>query len=355
LRDAVQEGLFTVDPYILQTQPRSILCAPILNQGNLSGILYLENTLATDTFTPARLTVLNVLSAQAAIALENASFYRTLAQKVEDRTADLAQANQEITLLNQRLQSENLRMSTELDVTRQLQRMILPKEAELSQIPGLEIAGFMEPADEVGGDYYDVLQDQGLVKIGIGDVTGHGLESGVLMLMVQTAVRTLLINQETDAVRFLSTLNRVIYENVQRMNSDRNLTLTLMDYHAGRLRLSGQHEEVLIVRYDGAIERVKTNDLGFPIGLVEDISQFVSYLDVELQSGDGMILYTDGITEAANLLDELYGLDRLCQVVSQHWQKSAQEIRYAVIEDVRHHIGEQKIFDDITLLVIKQN
>ncbi|MEH1830144.1 MAG: AAA family ATPase [Nostoc sp.] len=354
LRDAVQEGLFTADPYIFQTQPRSILCAPILNQGNLSGILYLENTLATDTFTSARLTVLNVLSAQAAIALENASFYRTLEQKVEDRTADLAQANQEIILLNQRLQSENLRMSTELDVTRQLQRMILPKDAELSQIPGLEIAGFMEPADEVGGDYYDVLQDRGLVKIGIGDVTGHGLESGVLMLMVQTAVRTLLINQETDAVRFLSTLNRVIYENVQRMNSDRNLTLTLMDYHAGRLRLSGQHEEVLIVRADGAIERVKTNDLGFPIGLVEDISQFVSYLDVELQSGDGMILYTDGITEAANLLDELYGLERLCQVVSQHWQKSAQEIRYAVIEDVRHHIGEQKIFDDITLLVIKQ-
>jgi len=354
LRDAVMEGLFTADPYILQTQPRSILCSPILNQGNLTGMLYLENTLATDAFTPERLTVLNVLSAQAAIALENASFYRTLEQKVDERTAQLAQANQEITLLNERLQSENLRMSAELDVTRQLQQMILPKEAELNQIPGLEIAGFMEPADEVGGDYYDVLHNNGWVKIGIGDVTGHGLESGVLMLMVQTAVRTLLINQETDSARFLNTLNQVIYENIQRMNSDRNLTLTLMDYQAGRLRLSGQHEDVLVVRADGAIDRIKTNDLGFPIGLVEDIAAFVAHMDIELQPGDGIVLYTDGITEAASMSDTLYGLERLCQIVSQHWHQSAHDIRQAVIADVRRHISQQKIFDDITLLVIKQ-
>ncbi|HBB31884.1 MAG TPA: serine/threonine protein phosphatase, partial [Cyanobacteria bacterium UBA9273] len=74
-----------------------------------------------------------------------------------------------------------------------------------------EIAGFMEPASEVGGDYYDVLYHNGTVKIGIGDVTGHGLESGVLMLMVQTAVRTLLEVNETDSKKFLDVLNRTIY------------------------------------------------------------------------------------------------------------------------------------------------
>jgi predicted ATPase/serine phosphatase RsbU (regulator of sigma subunit)/tRNA A-37 threonylcarbamoyl transferase component Bud32 len=354
LRDAVAEGLFMADPYVLRVQPRSILCSPILNQGNLSGIVYLENTLATDTFTPERLTVLTVLSGQAAIALENASFYRTLEAKVDERTAQLAQANQEITLLNQRLQSENLRMSTELDVTRQLQQMILPKPAELNQIPGLDIAGFMEPAEEVGGDYYDVLHDQGRIKIGIGDVTGHGLESGVLMLMVQTAVRTLLLNQETDAARFLNTVNRVIYENVQRMNADRSLTLALLDYEAGRLRLTGQHEELLVVRAGGAIERIKTTDLGFPIGLIDDIQNFVAHWEVDLQPGDGIVLYTDGITEAANPAEQLYGLDRLCQVISQHWHQPAAQIREAIITDVRHHIADQKIFDDITLLVMKQ-
>ncbi|MFQ3626806.1 MAG: AAA family ATPase, partial [Cyanobacteriota bacterium] len=199
LRDAVEEGLFTTDPYIVQHQLRSVLCSPILNQGNLIGLLYLENNLATDTFTPERVTVLNILSAQAAIALENAQFYRTLEQKVEERTAQLARANDEITLLNQQLQSENLRMGAELAITRQIQQMVLPKDHELDQIEGLEIAGFMEPADEVGGDYYDVLHDNGAVKIGIGDITGHGLESGMLMLMVQTAVRTLLSTRETDS------------------------------------------------------------------------------------------------------------------------------------------------------------
>ena len=354
LGNAVNDGIFTTDPYILQTQPRSILCSPILNQGNLTGILYLENNLAADTFTPERLTVLNILSAQAAIALENASFYRTLEQKVEERTVQLAQANQEITLLNQRLQSENLRMGAELDITRQLQQIILPKQAELSQIPGLDIAGFMEPADEVGGDYYDVLHQDGSIKIGIGDVTGHGLESGILMLMVQTAVRTLLTNQETDAARFLTTLNRVIYDNTKRMQSDRNLTLTLVDYRAGHVKLSGQHEDVLMVRADGAIERVNTINLGFPLGMIDDIAEFVAQQELQLHPGDGLVLYTDGITEAANTEDVLYGVERLCQVVSQHWNQPAIAIKEAVIEDVRRHIGQQKIFDDITLLIMKQ-
>jgi predicted ATPase/serine phosphatase RsbU (regulator of sigma subunit)/tRNA A-37 threonylcarbamoyl transferase component Bud32 len=354
LGNTAVEGMFTSDPYILQAQPQSVLCTPILNQGNLTGILYLENNLATNAFTPDRLAVLNILSAQAAIALENASFYRVLERKVEDRTAQLAQANQEITLLNQRLQSENLRMGAELDVTRQMQMMVLPKEEELSQIPDLEIAGFMEPADEVGGDYYDVMHHKDGIKIGIGDVTGHGLASGVLMLMVQTAVRTLLATQETDSTRFLATLNRVIYSNVQRMDLDRNLTLALLDYERGRLRLSGQHEEILIVRADGTIERMDTIDLGMPIGLIHEIEEFVNHTEVFLNSGDGAVLYTDGVTEAINSQRQQYGLERLCQVIQQNWHSSTHEIREAIIRDLRSHIGDQKLGDDVTLLVIKQ-
>jgi serine phosphatase RsbU (regulator of sigma subunit) len=266
----------------------------------------------------------------------------------------LAKANEEISKLNHCLQAENLRLSTELEITQRLQMMLLPKEKELSQIEGLEIAGFMEPADEVGGDYYDVLQHHGRITIGIGDVTGHGLESGVLMLMVQTAVRTLMENNETDPKKFFEVLNRTIYKNVQRMDSDKNLSLCLVDYHEGILSLSGQHEELVIVRAGGKIERVDTIDLGFPIGLEETIEDFIFQAQVHLYSGDVVILYTDGITEAENNLGVHYGLDKLCIIVQQNWQQSANEIRQAVIQDLRSHIGVEKVYDDITLVVLKQ-
>src|SRR5205823_10708024 len=116
---------------------------------------------------------------------------------------------------------------------RKLQQMLLPTPEELRQVDGLDIACYMEPAAEVGGDYYDILQHNGLIKIGIGDVTGHSLESGVLMVMTQAIVRALLANGETDPVRFLDTLNRTLYGNVQRMGTDKNLTLALLDYVAG--------------------------------------------------------------------------------------------------------------------------
>lgn len=266
----------------------------------------------------------------------------------------LVYANQEITVLNDRLKAENMRMSAELDVTRKIQQMLLPKDRELKEVIGLDIAGFMEAADEVGGDYYDVLQQDGRVKIGIGDVTGHGLESGVLMIMVQTAVRTLLAYDEPDPVRFLSAINRAIYENLQRMKSDKNASLALLDYDEGMLKLSGQHEEMIVVRFNGSVERFDTIDLGFPIGLDADITDFVAETMVQLHTGDVVVLYTDGITEAENMNKILYGLERLIEIIKINWQRTASEIRHAVIDDVRSHIGEQKVFDDITLLVLKQ-
>jgi serine phosphatase RsbU (regulator of sigma subunit) len=354
LNDATHEGNFTNDPYIKEHQPKSILCFPLQHQGKLAGIIYLENNLTTGAFTPDRLDVLKILSAQAAISIENAQLYQTLEDKVKERTAQLAGANAEITALNERLKAENLRMRSELEVTKKLQQMILPKPEELEAIEGLEIAGFMEPADEVGGDYYDVLQHEGQVKIGIGDVTGHGLESGVLMLMTQTAVRTLQESNQTDPVHFLDILNRTIYGNAQRVNPDKNLTLALLDYQNGTLRLSGQHEEIIVVRSGGKVERIDTLDLGLPIGLDEEIADFIASEQVQLYSGDVVVLYTDGITEAFDINRKQYGLERLCEVVSRHWELSVEGIRQAVIDDVRRHIGSQKVFDDITLVVLKQ-
>jgi len=281
------------------------------------------------------------------------NFART-SKALEAKNAQLATANQQIHTLNEQLKDENLRMGAELEITKRIQQMILPSADELRAIAELDIAGYMEPADDVGGDYYDVMQREGMVAISIGDVTGHGLESGLVMLMTQTAVQALLQSGETDPVHLLDTLNRTIYNNVQRIKTDKNLTLCLLDYQSGELKLSGQHEEMIVVRRDGQVELVDTIDLGFPIGLDDDIADFIDQTTVQLAPGDGVVLYTDGITEAENTDGEQYGLERLCEVVSQHWSQSAEAIKEAVIADVRQHIGKQEVYDDITLVVMKQ-
>jgi serine phosphatase RsbU (regulator of sigma subunit) len=322
----------------------SEMVVPIIREDQAVGVLGVQSDQVAG-LDETNADVLRSLANQVGVALTNARLFE-----------QITQANVEISALNERLKDENLRMEAELDVARQLQQMLLPSDEELRQIEGLDIAGFMEPADEVGGDYYDVLQHDRYLKIGIGDVTGHGLESGVVMLMIQTAVRTLLTSEERDPARFLNILNQILHDNMQRMRVDKSMSLTLLDYHLGQMKLnaSGQHEQMLVVRQEGQVEVMDTVDLGFPLGLEPEIARFVGETSIELQPGDGMVLYSDGITEAENAESKFYGLERLCEVVSTHWAQSAEAIKDAVIADARAFIGEQTVHDDLTLLVVKQ-
>ena len=274
--------------------------------------------------------------------------------KLEEKTYQLSRANQEIIALNELLKSENLRMSTELYIAQRLQKMILPKDSELQQIEELEIVGFMEPAEEVGGDYYDILQDDGHIKISIGDVTGHGLESGILMLMVQTIVRTLLSYHVTDLKTFVNVLNTTLYKNIHRMDLDKNLTFSFLDYEKGKLSLSGQHEEVLVIRHDGKIERINTVELGFLLGVKMDITHLIGQQEIILEPGDGIVLYTDGITEARNIEGEFYGVDQLSKIVSQHWHLPVTDIQQIVMKDLYRYIGSEKLSDDATLVIVRR-
>jgi len=211
----------------------------------------------------------------------------------------------------------------------------------------------MQPAAEVGGDYYDVVSKDGSVVFGIGDVTGHGLESGVIAIMVQTAVRTLIASGLQEGKKFLEVLNRVVFDNVRRMNCDRNLTFSLLRYKDEHVTISGQHEEVLIVRDNGDLERHDTLNLGFPLGLEEDISNLIGESKVPLGSGDVMVVYTDGITEAINSVGVTYGIERLSAVVKNSYQQSAHGIREAILHNLREYMGEASLLDDISLLIIK--
>jgi PAS domain S-box-containing protein len=250
------------------------------------------------------------------------------------------------------------RAETELSITKKIQELLLPSEGELQAIDHLDIAGFMVPAEQIGGDYYDVLAYGDGLTFSIGDVTGHGLESGLLMLMTQTAVRTLIASGEHDPKRFFEVLNVTLYDNLQRMRVDKSLTLSRLDYvraqTGGQMRLSGQHEHLLVVRASGEIELVDTLMLGLPLGLEASIERHIAEHFITLAAGDGVVLYTDGITEAESIDGEQYGLERLQAVVLEHWRQSAKAISAEVISDVYTYIAEHTVFDDISLVIIKQ-
>ncbi|TVU55037.1 MAG: GAF domain-containing protein [Arthrospira sp. PLM2.Bin9] len=347
-------------------QVRANFVVPILQKPtmvgddeNLWGLLIAHHCRGPRKWQTTEVDILTELCTQLAIAIKQAEMHHKLQEELNQRQraqAELIRANDKIQRLNQRLKIENSRLNAELDITRQLQEIIVPTPAEIQAITQLDIATYMKPAAEVGGDYYDILQHQGRVKIGIGDVTGHGLESGILMMMVQTAVRTLLNHNETDIMKFLKAINSTIYDNVERMNCDKNLTLMLLDYCQGFLEISGQHEQAILLRSgdDPQVEIIDTIDLGFPIGLEPDISQFIHKVKIKLNSQDVLILFTDGITEAENSYGEHYGIDRLCEVALCNHQQTSEEIKNAIVSDVYDHIGRQRIFDDITLIIVKQ-
>ncbi|NEJ24097.1 SpoIIE family protein phosphatase [Rhizobium leguminosarum] len=276
-----------------------------------------------------------------------------LEQLVEERTAQIEDAKEEISTLNAQLQRENRRLGTELAVAERIQLMVLPLHQELEEFQALEIAAYMRPAEEVGGDYYDVLKSGSRLKIGIGDVTGHGLESGVLMLMVQSVARALQEAGNTDAVKFLTDLNSALFKNIVRTKIDKHLTLAFLDYDGKEMILSGQHEEVVVVRANGEVERIDTMDLGIPIGLEADISAFIKTREIAFDKGDLILLHTDGVTEAENDAGELFGIERLCSEALRLKDQSAEKVVSGIVATLMHFIGSQKIYDDITLLAVR--
>ena len=256
----------------------------------------------------------------------------------------------------QRLAQENLRMGLELDVAQRLQAMILPKGAELGRHAGLEIAAHMVPASEIGGDIYDVLEGpNGSTCLVIGDVTDHGLASGVVMLMAQAALRTALEQTEGDLVRSLVRVNSVIYKNVsERMGDARNLTLALLHYQVGEVRVAGQHESVIIVRTTGAIEEIDTLPLGINVGLLPEVDDMMMESRFALGLGDLMVLYTDGVTEAESPTKAEFGTARLKESVASRRTLACEEIVRGVFADIYRWIGGGTVFDDITLVLVRR-
>lgn len=240
-------------------------------------------------------------------------------------------------------------MEKELEIARHIQTSILPR---LLLVGGLEIAARMNPADEVGGDYYDVIPTADGCWIGIGDVTGHGLNAGLIMLMTQSIAAALSkTNPLASPSAVLQTLNSVLFDNIRkRLLGDDHVTLTLLHYtHDGRIVFAGAHEDILICRADGSVECLTTP--GTWVGAIADITRATRDSVLELRHHDIMVLYTDGVTESMNAVKEQFGLERLGSLVARWRRESVAEIARRIFDAVRSFSSVQN--DDETVLVTR--
>lgn len=238
----------------------------------------------------------------------------------------------------------------EMDLAQRIQTAILPRTLN---VPGLDISAAMVPAADVGGDYYDVLPLEEGCWIGIGDVAGHGLDAGLIMLMMQSIIAGLVKRDPAAAPRdVLCVLNEVLFDNVRnRLKRDDHATLTLLRYdRSGHVSFAGAHEDILVYRKDeGRCERVATP--GTWVGARRDIRRGTIDTSLQLCAGDLILLYTDGVTELRNAGGEEFGIERLTALLGESHGEPVAEITRRILETLEAWSGLPD--DDITVLVAR--
>ena len=240
------------------------------------------------------------------------------------------------------------RIDEELEIAKRVQSALIPTTPTLEN---LEIAVIMAPADDVGGDYFDVQPTSFGGWIAVGDVSGHGLNAGLVMLMLQSAMLTVqqaLPNATPGEA--LAVVNRILYKNVaERLKRPEYVTTNLLRYEVdGRITFAGGHQYIVVCRTDGTITRVQTP--GPWLGIIEAMPRAQDF-ELVLKRGDVMVLYTDGIIEARDRAGRLFEMERLCAAVQTSHRGSVAEIRDAIMTRVRAFMHEQE--DDMTLMVMR--
>ena len=237
----------------------------------------------------------------------------------------------------------------EVEIARRIQTSILPTEHGAN---GLQIAARMFTASEVGGDYYDIRPTADGCWLGIGDVAGHGLEAGLVMLMIQSGLSSL-IHHCPNALphQILPALNKMLYENLRlRMGRDDHATLTMLRFYTdGRLCYAGAHEDIIVCGQTGEIRTIQTH--GTWVGISEDIHHDLESRTIQLTQGDLVVLYTDGIPEARRGHD-CFGLPRLLDEIEKRHTLPVEEILSGVMQAVFDHCAGSPQ-DDATLLVLR--
>lgn len=240
---------------------------------------------------------------------------------------------------------ERVRVRDELEVARELQSDLMPHV--LPNVPGYLFAHSWRTANEVGGDYYDVKHlPDGRVALVVGDASGHGMAAGLVMAIADATLETA---QDLDPTpeRTLALLNRTLCRTGNK-RTFMSVFYALLDPESGRLDyVCAGHPFPLLRREGGAVEELGCG--GFPLGIREPL-EFVRQ-SVTLNPGDVLLMYTDGLPEAIDPQGRLaFGYDRIQAALELGG--TPQNIHDGILHSFDHHIGEEPIRDDLTLVVI---
>ena len=272
-----------------------------------------------------------------------------------DQLGELAQSFNNMTesiktLLKERAEKE--RLAESLRIARQMQQNLLPKE--VSSFSGLDIAAMNIPAEEVCGDYYDILpSNQNGLGVIIADVCGKGPSAALYMAEVKGVILSV-CRQTCEPRELLVEANRILGPTLDPRNFI-TMTYAIIDVSSGTLKMSrAGHNPILHYSSStGSLEVVHSSGIGLGLGKNGIFERTLEEVKRTLHSGDILVFYTDGLTEAMNEKNELYGLSRLSDIILQNKHLKTEDMKTAVMHDLETFLHSGVPQDDITLVLLK--
>ncbi len=301
---------------------RSVLAVPLGVGERIFGMIYADSPLAEAKFSQDHLTVLTTLASVAAIRVENA---RLMEEDIERE-----------------------RFERELNLAREIQQRFQPSGAP--HVAGYEMQGISFPCYEIGGDYYDFIErPDGRMVIALGDVSGKGTSAALLMSSLHAAMHAQ-IPAHKALGDTISAVNRYLAETIP-MNRFITLFCAELDPATGSLSfLNAGHNPPLIAHAGGSMEQLAAG--GIPLGIVGE----ATYREgrAQLQPGDALVIYSDGVSETQNAAGEEYGPVRLYNTVARYLESTAAGIRDKIEADLTKFAQGTPANDDITLVIVKR-
>jgi sigma-B regulation protein RsbU (phosphoserine phosphatase) len=314
--DAASDERFEMSQSIADFRIRSMMCAPLMNnEGQAFGALQIDTLDQRQRFTKEDLEILVSTASQASIAIQNAQLHEAALKQRE--------------------------LQRDMQLAHEVQHGFLPDRHP--EIPGYEFFDYYQPADQIGGDYYDYIPiPDGRVAVVVADVVGHGVAAALLMAKLSAETRFSLFSEPNAAAAITRLNERIAALNIQRFIT---LIMVVLDpaNHTATIVNAG-HMAPLHRRASGKIEEPGETIAGLPLGITDALGY--EQCEVKIEPGDVLALYTDGVNESIDVAGAFYTIDRL----RDHLRKlpaQPQKIGETIIEDVRKFLGKAPQNDDM--------